>query len=52
MYINTSNVLPENPKIISDSYGSQWADSVLKVPGINNNLVYGVDTIAKKIWRI
>ena len=47
IYINTSNVLPENPKIISDTFGSQWKDSVIKTPmGI-----YGVDTVGKKIWR-
>lgn len=47
VYINTSNVLPENPKIISDKYGSQWKESIIKTPyGI-----YGVDTISKKIWR-
>lgn len=47
VYINTSNVLPENPKIISDTFGSQWAESVIKTPyGI-----YGVDTVGKKIWR-
>lgn len=47
VYINTSNVLPENPKIISDKYGSQWRESIIKTPlGI-----YGVDTIGKKIWR-
>ena len=47
VFINTSNVLPENPKIISDTFGSQWKDSVIKTPlGI-----YGVDTISKKIWR-
>lgn len=47
IYINTSNVLPENPKIISDTFGSQWRDSVIKTPmGI-----YGVDTVGKKIWR-
>ena len=47
VYINTSNVLPENPKIISDTFGSQWSESVIKTPyGI-----YGVDTIGKKIWR-
>lgn len=54
VYINTNNVLPENPKIISNSYGSQWADSVLKVPtvaGRRDSYVYGVDTVAKKIWR-
>lgn len=47
IYINTSNVLPENPKIISDTFGSQWKDSIIKTPmGI-----YGVDTVGKKIWR-
>ena len=47
VYINTSNVLPENPKIISDTFGSQWPESVIKTPmGI-----YGVDTVGKKIWR-
>ena len=54
VYINTSNVLPENPKIISDMYGSQWPESVLKVPGKAGDsaqFVYGVDTVAKKIWR-
>lgn len=54
VYINTSNVLPENPKIISDIYGSQWADSVIKIPGKTGDsaqYVYGVDTVAKKIWR-
>ena len=34
--------------IISDVYGSQWKDSILKTP----SGVYGVDTIAKKIWRV
>ena len=54
VYINTSNVLPENPKIISDMYGSQWSESILKVPGRTGDApqyVYGVDTVAKKIWR-
>lgn len=47
IYINTSNVLPENPKVLSDTFGSQWKESVIKTPyGI-----YGVDTVAKKIWR-
>lgn len=53
-YINTTNVLPEKPKIISDMFGSQWADSVLKTPGKSGDsiqYVYGVDTVAKKIWR-
>lgn len=47
VFINTSNVLPENPKIISDMYGSQWKDSILKTP----KFIYGIDTVAKKIWR-
>lgn len=47
VYINTSNVLPENPKIISDTFGSQWAESVIKT----QNAIYGVDTVGKKIWR-
>jgi len=54
-YINTSNVLPENPKIVSDMFGSQWADSILKVPGLTGDdpqYIYGVDTVAKKIWRL
>ena len=47
IYITTSNVLPQNPKIISDTFGSQWKDSIVKTPlGI-----YGVDTVGKKIWR-
>lgn len=47
VYINTSNVLPENPKVISDTFGSQWPDSVIKT----DRGIYGVDTIGKKIWR-
>ena len=34
--------------IISDTYGSQWRDSVIKTP----SGVYGVDTVAKKIWLV
>lgn len=47
VFINTSNVLPETPLVLSDMFGSQWAESVLKTP----NYVYGVDTVGKKIWR-
>lgn len=47
IYINTSNVLPENPKMISDTFGSQWKDSIIKTP----QGIYGVDTVGKKIWR-
>lgn len=52
--VATSRVLPETPTIISDMFGSQWADSILKTPGKRGNntqYVYGVDTVAKKIWK-
>lgn len=47
VFINTANVLPETMKIITDMYGSQWAESVIKTP----YYIYGVDTVGKKIWR-
>lgn len=46
-YINTENVLPANPNIISDKFGSQWKDSIIATP----KAIYGVDTVGKKIWR-
>lgn len=48
VYIKANTVLPETPNNVSDTYGSQWKDSIIKTP----RGVYGVDTIAKKIWRI
>lgn len=47
VYINNSNVLPETPKILSDMYGSQWAESVVKTP----YYIYGIDAARKKIWK-
>ena len=47
VFINTSNVLPENPKMLSDTYGTQCPESVVQTP----YFVYGVDTVGKKIWR-
>lgn len=41
--------------MLSNTYGSQWIDSVIKSgDGSNNDLgcVYGVDTVSKVIWRI
>lgn len=52
--VATSRVLPETPTVISDMFGSQWADSILKTPGKRGDstqYVYGVDTVAKKIWK-
>ena len=34
--------------VISDTYGSQWKDSIIKTP----SGIYGVDTVARKIWRV
>ena len=48
VFINNHNVLPQTLSIISDMYGSQWSDSVIKTP----YGVYGVDTVAKKIWKL
>ena len=48
VFINSQNVLPEELNIISNTYGTQWGDSVIKSDA---GYVYGVDTIAKKIWR-
>ena len=47
VFINTSNVLPDNPMVLSDMFGTQWPESVLKTP----YYVYGIDTVGKKIWR-
>lgn len=41
-------VLSEKPqRVISDSFGSSWKDSVIRT----ENWIYGVDTVSKKIWR-
>lgn len=46
VYINTNNILPNNPLVLSDSIGSIWPESVIKTEfGI-----YGIDTFTKKIW--
>ena len=49
VFINTKNVLPEELTVISDTYGTQWPESVVKS---ESGYVYGVDTIQKKIWRV
>lgn len=49
VFINTKNVLPEELLIITNTYGTQWGESVVKSEA---GYVYGVDTIAKKIWRV
>ena len=47
VYINTDVVLPENPKVLSNTFGSLWAESIIKT----SKFIYGIDTVAKKIWR-
>ena len=49
VFINTKNVLPEELTIITDTYGTQWSESVVKSEA---GYVYGVDTVAKKLWRV
>ena len=49
VFINTKNVLPEELTIVTDTYGTQWPESVIKSEA---GYVYGVDTIAKKLWRV
>jgi hypothetical protein len=47
VYINTDTVLPKNPRIISNTFGSVWSESIIKT----STHIYGIDTIGKKIWR-
>lgn len=47
VYIRNVDVLPKTMNIITDVYGSQWSDSIIKT----SRFIYGVDHIAKKIWR-
>lgn len=46
VFINTSNVLPDNPLVISDTFGSKWVESIVNTP----YGVFGVDESNKKIW--
>lgn len=48
VYINTENVLPKNPRVLSETFGSTWKDSIVKT----SRFIYGIDTKGKKIWRI
>ena len=47
IHIYGHGVLPDQMSIVSQDYGSKYADSVVRTPlGI-----YGIDVDAKKIWR-
>lgn len=48
IHLYGSGVLQEDVTLISGDYGSIWQESIIQTPyGI-----YGVDTYAKKIWRV
>jgi len=40
VFVTNNDVLPETPKILSDKFGSQYADSIIATP----YYIYGVDT--------
>ena len=48
-YLSSRNVLPSQVQTLTKDYGSMWKDSVLQTP---YGTIYGVDTVAKKLWRI
>lgn len=48
VFITTANVLPDTPYFLNSEFGSQWQESIIKTP----TCIYGVDTVAKRIWRI
>lgn len=48
VYISANNVLPQEGKTLSDMYGSQWKDSIIKT----RSGIYGVDTVSKVIWKV
>lgn len=47
IYINSDNVLTKNPKVLSQTFGSLYPDSIIKT----DRYIYGIDTVGKKIWR-
>lgn len=47
VYIHSGKVLPDELTILSETYGSKWADSIVQTP----YYIYGFDTVEKKIWR-
>ncbi len=50
-YLASRDVLPAQiTQIITPDYGSMWKDSVLKVP--DKHVIFGVDTVARKIWML
>lgn len=48
IHLYGSDVLSKDVTPISEDFGSMWKDSIIHTP----KAVYGVDTYAKKIWRV
>lgn len=47
VYMKGIGVLPENVVPLSTDFGSAWKESIIQT----HNYIYGVDSVAKKIWR-
>lgn len=48
VFINSTKLISkEGIVILSDTFGSKWKDSIIGSEG----WIYGIDTVAKKIWR-
>lgn len=48
-WLSQTSVLPSQVSVVTRDYGSMWKDSVIQTP---EGFIYGVDTVAKKIWRL
>ena len=47
-YLSSRNVLTPQVQTLSKDFGSMWKNSIIQSP---KGLIYGVDTVGKKIWR-
>jgi hypothetical protein len=47
-YLASRNVLQSQVQTLSKDIGSMWKNSVIQTP---KGMIYGVDTVSKKIWR-
>ena len=45
--VGAIKVLSDTPIMLSTDFGSQWPESVCR----SDQFIYGIDTVAKKIWR-
>lgn len=45
--VGAAKIIPDSLTVISSDYGTQWPESVCVTP----YAVYGLDTVAKKIWK-